>query len=100
MSETTVRRAGNSAFNKKNRNKLIFYSIFISIPILHFLIFYLYVNFNSIILAFRGYEIDFMGEISSKFAQFDNFKQAWSVLFNDPNDRLLNSVMYLFVLHI
>lgn len=97
MSEATVRQARSGAFNKKNRNKLIFYSIFISIPILHFLIFYLYVNFNSIILAFRGYEIDFMGEISSKFAKFDNFKEAWRVLFNDPNKRLLNSVIYLFV---
>lgn len=97
MSEATVRRARSGAFNKKNRNKLIFFSIFISIPILHFLIFYLYVNFNSIILAFRGYEIDFMGEISSHFAKFDNFKEAWRVLFNDPNKRLLNSVIYLFV---
>ncbi|MBE5740538.1 MAG: sugar ABC transporter permease [Clostridiales bacterium] len=97
MSEATVRQARSGAFNKKNRNKLIFYSIFISIPILHFLIFYLYVNFNSIILAFRGYEIDFLGEISSKFAKFDNFKEAWSVLFNDPNNRLLNSVIYLVV---
>lgn len=97
MRETTVKRTRSSAFNKRNRKKVIFYSIFISIPILHFVIFYLYVNFNSIIMAFRGYEIDFLGTIHSKFAKFDNFKKASDVLFNDPNNRLLNSFIFLLV---
>ena len=97
MSEITASPKKGNAFNKRNRDKLIFYSILISIPILHFLVFYLYVNFNSIILAFRRYEIDFMGEISSKFAGFDNFKAAWNVLFDDPNNRVLNSIIFLLV---
>ncbi len=57
-------------FEKINRNKhktkegtsnvrkkeLIFYAVFIAFPVLQFLIFYVYVNFNSFVMAFRQYD--------------------------------------------
>lgn len=60
--------------------KLIFYCILISLPILQFLIFYVYVNFNSIILAFTNYE---NGE--RVFAGFSNFVKVFDEFFKSAS---------------
>ena len=51
------------------------------LPVLQFCIFYIYINFNSIIMAFSKYELNLegMGYIST-FAGFDNFSVAWNTL--------------------
>lgn len=38
------------------RRELIFYAVFISLPILQFLVFYVYVNMNSFVMAFRKFD--------------------------------------------
>lgn len=57
--------------NKKNRHRLIFYVVALAFPLLQFFIFYIYVNFNSVLLAFRQYEYT-SNEWS--FVWFDNLK--------------------------
>ncbi|MBO7344804.1 MAG: sugar ABC transporter permease [Clostridia bacterium] len=59
--------------------KLAFYCAMVALPILQFLIFYVYVNFNSFILAFTNYE----GGMQT-FAGFENFKKAFIEFFNSP----------------
>ncbi len=57
------------------RKKWIFYICGISIPVIQFCIFYIYVNFNSIALAFQKYDID-----SAKYVWngFGNFQLVFS----------------------
>ncbi len=60
---------------RPKNNKLIFYIVGISLPVLQFIIFYLYVNFNSIMLAFQKYDSESLKYV---FAGFENFKQIFS----------------------
>ena len=53
-------------------NGLLFYILTFSIPVIQFCIFYIGVNFNSILLAFKDYDA-LTGKVS--FAYFNNFKQ-------------------------
>lgn len=64
------------------RNRLLFYSLFISIPVLHFLVFYVYINFNSVLLAFQEYHLADVGGFQAAFAGFSNFATAWKELFS------------------
>ncbi len=63
------------------RRKLGFYLAFIAFPVIHYLVFYVYINFNSIILAFRDYYVD---EVSHKLtfgsAGFANFAEGFRIL--------------------
>ncbi len=94
---------------RKKRNRLIFYSICISIPVLHFLIFYVYINFNSIVMAFQRYTYmdptppDTIlgtpgkpGGVYSELAGFDNFVVAWNN-FAGNTTRLWNSLLHFAV---
>ena len=46
-----------SSFMKKRTKNLIFYCIMIAFPVFQFCYFYLAVNFNSILLAFKSYDV-------------------------------------------
>ena len=71
----------------KKTKRLIFYIAVVALPVLQFVIFYLYVNFNSIILAFQKYVPPATGEVGFRkvFANFDNFEVAFSTLVNGWN---------------
>ncbi len=79
--------------SKKLKSNLFVYSL-IGYPLILFIIFYVIVNFNSIILAFQT--IDGTGK---HFAGFDNFKLFWSEMTGQGNllaYSFLNSIkMYL-----
>lgn len=66
----------------RNTKRLIFYICVTALPILQFLIFYIYVNFNSILLAFKAYtpnESDSLG-YTVTFAGATNFVTALNFL--------------------
>jgi len=76
--ETKKNATNKTRFTKKQKD-LIFYVLMLVIPITQFLIFYVGVNFNSILLAFRSYNpLD--GTYS--FVGFDNFNRVFSDLSN------------------
>ena len=63
--------------NYRARSRLIFYIALMALPVIQFCIFYIYVNFNSILLAFRKtdsvtYQVSFVG--------FSNFVEAFTEL--------------------
>ena len=60
---------------------IIFYCLILAYPILQFCVFYVYVNFNSIMLAFKRYDVT--TNVWS-FAGLDNFKLFFSNLQSDP----------------
>lgn len=87
-----LHRGGKEKSHKltdQNRKRLIFYISVFAIPVVQFLIFYVYVNFNSILLAFK--DMDVNGNYS--FVGFDNIRQVISDLFTDVNrlDALKNT---------
>lgn len=61
-----------SAISKSKRQQNIFYFCMMVLPLLQFFIFYICVNFNSVLLAFREYDYDTGRYI---FTGFDNFRQ-------------------------
>ena len=65
-----------NGFSKQRTKENIFYACLIALPMLNFIVFYLGVNFNSILLAFKSY--DAQGVAS--FAGFENFKAVFDNL--------------------
>ncbi|MBQ8294940.1 MAG: sugar ABC transporter permease [Clostridia bacterium] len=70
----------NGVTNKKSsrrvreRNNLIFYCLMLAFPIAQFCIFYIFVNFNAILLAFQKYNPD--GTLT--FGTLDNFRRLFA----------------------
>lgn len=81
MIKNTTYTSNKKTISHKTKQKIFYYSL-IMIPIVQFLIFYIGVNFNSIILAFKSYDI-YTGE--NAFNGFDNFSQ----LFNDFSEKII-----------
>lgn len=63
---------------KHKTGQIVFATVMLAIPVLQYLIFYIGVNFNSILMAFRTYERTNQGWVS-EFAGFSNF----SIVFED-----------------
>ncbi|MBQ8658345.1 MAG: sugar ABC transporter permease [Clostridia bacterium] len=81
----------------KKRKKLIFYCAMMALPVLQFVFFYFYVNFNSFVLAFQ--KLDLVGGSGYEFAGMENFTTIfkevdWGVLIE--NSMLLFIVMLAF----
>lgn len=64
--------------NKMQKNDLIFYIVFISWPVLHFCVFYLGVNFNSLLLAFQNIDVS---TNTVTWTLFGNLKEALHRIF-------------------
>lgn len=79
--------------NKKNkRNIFIFCMLFL--PVLHFLIFFVYMNANTILMSFQ--RMDFMtGEV--KFVALENYAKIFSEIKRDPALRngIINSLLFI-----
>ena len=74
----------------RNRNRIIFYILMIAIPMIQTALFYFYVNFNTIILAFSRFtESDTVGLVQSFDSQFLNFKNAWNRIIWGENGKYL-----------
>lgn len=86
----------SSGMNKWNRNRLIFYCVFLAFPVLQFCIFYIGVNFNSFLLAFKSYDYstglyDWVGFLNFKRVFYD-FEHVQYLQMSIRNSLLL----YLF----
>ncbi len=84
------------------RKKLGFYLAFIAFPVIHYLVFYVYINFNSFILAFRNYYVDDVTKtLTFGGAGFANFAAGWKVLADNfkiiGNSLLMLAVQLFFI---
>lgn len=84
----------------RKQKRLVFYTLMFALPILQLLLFYIYVNFNSIILAFTnsvpkqvgyGYDISFTWE---------HFSTALNYFFGSESGRMLWNSLQLFICQI
>lgn len=93
----TVQKKSPFVMSKARRKKLLFYSLFIAFPVLHYLIFYVYINLDSVLLAFRTYEIDAVkGALVYENAGWKNFSDAFTVL-GQSGTRIANSFIFLAI---
>ena len=80
--------SGLSAQKKKDR---LFYISLCAIPLLQFLIFYVYVNINSVVMAFQEYVVDHdTNRGTFVWAQFKNFE---SLFFSFANEGILSTAL-------
>lgn len=84
--------------NNRRRNELIFYSAMIAIPFLHYLIFYVLVNINSVFLAFKQYTL-VDGREYFKFVGFANFAEFFKTFAEGAKYKIMlkNSLLFYFV---
>ncbi len=95
----TAKKLSPKPFRNKHQKRVLFYILMIALPLLQFLVLYVGVNLNSILLAFAehrvkpegGYETIYFG------AGFDNFKAAFEGIKNsvDGAKLLRNSAIML-----
>ena len=77
---------------KKDRNKSIFVFCMLILPVLHFLIFYVYVNFSSFMLAFQRLDTN-----GNYYFTWDNFIQVFNGFQNESGQlrqALENSLLF------
>ncbi len=72
--KATAKAKSNSSLKK---NKLIFYIVCATPPLLQFCLFWFGTNLNSILLAFKEYTADASGKYMYTFVGFENFKQLF-----------------------
>ena len=70
----TIRRTRAGSVMKRRTKQTIFYWSILALPLLQFGIFYVGVNFNSILLSFRDYSVTTAGGYS--WVGFDNYIQS------------------------
>lgn len=83
----------------RSQKRLIFSLIMVALPLLQFILLYIYVNLNSIILSFQKYQVntDQLGYTVS-FAGLDNFKFA--IDFLAANGKMIVNSLILFFCNI
>lgn len=80
---------------RKTKRNLFFFSM-IALPLLQFAIFYVYVNFNNIVMAFQKYELNSSYAFEVSYT-FENFATAWKVV-TERKYMLENSLIKFVVL--
>ena len=66
--------------SSKKRGQIIFATVMLFVPIVQFILFYICVNFNSVLMAFQKYTRTSMGWKTS-FAGFENFESILKKIF-------------------
>ena len=83
--------------NSRETKRLIYYCLMLAIPVLQFCLCYIYVNFNSIAMAFQHFSLSANGTgYVSTFAGLDNFKVAWNIFINGW-DKISVSLIYFAI---
>lgn len=83
MNGLIAKKQSEKGLHTHKRNKLVFFILMMAVPLLQFCIFYLYVNFNSIKMAFEIYRIPENGSgYEVEFAGLKNFQVAFETVFS------------------
>lgn len=76
------RQMASGGIQSHRKKQLIFFCALLAIPVIQFCVFYLGVNFNSILLAFKNYTI----EDGYGFAGFSNFVAVFEDIFKPESE--------------
>lgn len=86
------------SFSAVRKKQLIFYFSIVLLPLIQYFIFYIYVNFNSVLLAFKQYKV-IDGFARYEYIGLQNFKDFFEQFFRgtDFKNMALNSlIVYAF----
>ena len=80
----------------RNQKRLIFYTLMVAWPVMQTILFYVYVNFNTILLAFQRYDIapSGLGYVVSFDSSFSSFHTAWNELIVDQLGYIGNGLKF------
>ncbi len=84
-------------FLTRKTKRLIFYILMVSIPFAQFLLFYVYVHFNSVIMAFKVESVDHNGVYSVHYDLTANFEAVFAFLKNDEYVGVINALKNYFI---
>ena len=89
-----------SGFLKKKTKKTIFYCAMVALPVLQFVVFYIFVNINSILLSFKEINKELMPDGSLQYAEnmvwFATFKEALLDLFGPGMGQVWRNTFVLY----
>ena len=75
-----------------DKSRVFFMACVLTIPIINWFVFYLYVNFSSILMAFQ--RVDVSGAKERVYFTLENFKMIWTEFFvNKGNDTLATNLL-------
>lgn len=75
------RKEKSSTLSKMKRNKRLWFWLLVAYPLLQFMVFYVFVNINSILLAFKSFDQD---TATFYFSGFNNFQKFITDITKDP----------------
>ena len=89
INKTVSLNQNRKGYTRKQR-RMVFYTLMFALPILQFLLFYLYVNFNSVVMAFQdkveiepiGYATSFTWDHLKNAFKFFGDEECWKMLGN------------------
>ena len=85
-------------FSTRTSKRKLFVACMLALPLFQFSIFWVYSHFNSFLLAFQNYEINYSGVgYDITFAGLDNFKYAWNVLFSSVGGEMVKNSLILYL---
>jgi len=93
-----IRRIGK--WGERDKKDIVFIALVSALPLLQFLIFYVYVNINSVVMAFQTYEINpVTGRGGYVWYGLNNFTRAWKEFALEKNllTALKNSGIFFLV---
>lgn len=82
----------------RQQKRLIFYCIMIALPLLQFCICYIYVNFNSVLMAFKLYEDDYF--LAPQVFSFANFEKAFALFFSATGWEYIKNSLILYAINL
>lgn len=86
-------------FRKRNRSRALFVTSFLIIPIINFIVFYIYVNIDSFVMAFQKFDPVTTEEVFTT----ENFSRIWQMLVTGDaksaliKESLLNTLLFFGV---
>ncbi len=81
----------------RKTKRLIFYTLMVSLPFLQFLIFYVYVNVDSIMMAFKVTYLDVKAGTYVEYWSLDNFKGVFTFLKIRQWKPVFNAIKIYFI---
>lgn len=94
MIGTKKKGALSPAAKKKRRNEYLFMGVFLAFPIVNFIIFYAYANFNSILMAFQR---PVYGGAEQYVWTLENFRRVIEMLGSGESGNLLEAARNTFL---
>lgn len=82
----------------KKRN--LFYTLMMCFPVLQFLVFYVYINLNTVILAFQQYSIAGTEGYLVEFARFKNFISIFEFFATAEAISMFSNSIMVYVIHL